>query len=358
MFKIYPTLKLLLLLCLQIGAIYTLSRFPDTIEQFYTNGIYFYWSKFLRFLFGWIPFSIGDVLYCSIIILVVRYLYKQLKHIKHNFNTLIYNVLGFLCVTYFLFYFFWGINYSRPSLKTQLNLSSQPYNLETLHAFSNRLIIEVNDIQLQLTGHDSLAVKNTSSKQQILNDTHLGYQNLKNNFPLEINIQPKSLKKSMLSLPLTYMGFSGYLNPFTGEAQVNHLTPKFSLPMTCSHEVAHQLGIASESEANFIGYLAAIHHPDLHFVYAAKVAALRYALYDIYRTDKSLYQKMIKKLNSGVIKNIEESRIFWRSHENVFEPFFKIFYDNFLKINQQKDGLKSYHMMVELLIAYDEQYNF
>ena len=51
------------------------------------------------------------------------------------------------------------------------------------------------------------------------------------------------------------MGFSGYLNPFTNEAQVDILIPKYQLPTTASHEVAHQLGYAAENEANFIGIL-------------------------------------------------------------------------------------------------------
>ncbi len=52
------------------------------------------------------------------------------------------------------------------------------------------------------------------------------------------------------------MGFAGYLNPITNEAQVNALIPKNNYPATICHEIAHQVGIASESEANFVGYLA------------------------------------------------------------------------------------------------------
>jgi hypothetical protein len=45
-----------------------------------------------------------------------------------------------------------------------------------------------------------------------------------------------------MSLPLTYMGFSGYLNPFTNEAQVNYLGPCIlSQPQLA--EMAHQLGL-------------------------------------------------------------------------------------------------------------------
>ena len=36
------------------------------------------------------------------------------------------------------------------------------------------------------------------------------------------------------------MGFGGYLNPFTHEAQVNTLQPKLRVLTTACHEIAHQ----------------------------------------------------------------------------------------------------------------------
>jgi hypothetical protein len=61
------------------------------------------------------------------------------------------------------------------------------------------------------------------------------------------------------------MGFGGYLNPFT-EAQVNYLGPMYSFPMT-AHEMAHQMGYASESECNFIGFLASVKNDNLHPIF-------------------------------------------------------------------------------------------
>ncbi len=62
-----------------------------------------------------------------------------------------------------------------------------------------------------------------------------------------------------------YLGFTGYYNPFTGEAQVNTTVPLFVQPFTTCHEIGHQLGYAKENEANFAGYLAAKSSPDAGF---------------------------------------------------------------------------------------------
>jgi hypothetical protein len=190
-----------------------------------------------------------------------------------------------------------------------------------------------------------------------LNHTSNGYNNLEKEFP-QFKYKPVSLKKSIFSLPLTYMGFSGYLNPFSGEAQVDHLVPKVSLPIICSHEVAHQLGIASESEANFIGFLAAIHNEDPVFQYSALLMAYRYALYDLSKSDADLAKTYLNKTPKGIIQNIKEIDKFWIKYQNVSEKYFKIFYDNYLKINSQKHGIKSYSKMIDLLIAFDKKHPF
>ena len=39
------------------------SIFPDAVERYYSNGIYPVISRIQRILTGWLPFSVGDILY-------------------------------------------------------------------------------------------------------------------------------------------------------------------------------------------------------------------------------------------------------------------------------------------------------
>jgi hypothetical protein len=352
-----------LLLFVQIGIVHFLSKFPHEIENFYTNGIYIYISNFFRFIFGWLPFSVGDFLYLLLILLIIRFLYLFIKNKESNRISLIYQLFAAFSVFYFCFYFFWGLNYSRLPISNTLKFNTEKdsissknkYDIEKLKSLSDQLILKIIHIQSKLVSNDTLPVLVPHSKSEILQLTQIGYHNLSEQFE-QFSYKPSSIKKSLFSLPLTYMGFAGYLNPITGEAQVDYLIPKISLPATCSHEVAHQLGIASESEANFVGYLAGNSHDDLFFQYSVNLMALRYILYDIYRFDPDLYKEYKNKLPKGILKNMQESQEFWSKYENPFEPIFKYFYDNYLKYNQQKDGLKSYNQMVGLLIAYNDKY--
>ena len=151
------------------------------------------------------------------------------------------------------------------------------------------------------------------------------------------------------------MGFAGYLNPFTGEAQVNAMLPMYNFPTTTAHEMAHQIGYASESEANFIGFLASIKNKDPYIQYSGYSFALKYCLRNWSIIDKEQLEKLKREIHPGILKNYEEAEQFWDQYESFVETGFKIFYDHFLKWNDQKDGLESYSRFVDLMVNYYKQ---
>lgn len=106
----------------------------------------------------------------------------------------------------------------------------------------------------------------------------------------------KSVKRSMYGRMGNFLGFLGYYNPFTGEAQLNLTMPRFLIPFVTCHEIAHQLGYASESEANFVAYLAAVRSPDTLFRYSTYFDLFNYA-------NKELFQKTLQPL-IVIIKNL------------------------------------------------------
>jgi hypothetical protein len=161
-----------------------------------------------------------------------------------------------------------------------------------------------------------------------------------------------SAKKSLFSLPLTYMGFGGYLNPFTNEAQVNYLLPMYHSPTTSCHEMAHQMGYASESECNFIGFMASVKNKDLYFKYSGYSFALRYCLANWQMRNKVVYKQLLQTVHPGILKNYKESDDFWKAYETPIETGFHLFYDTFLKWNQQKDGMEGYSKFVNLMVNY------
>lgn len=327
-----------------------LSKYPDFVETYYSNGLYPYISKLFRYVLGWMPFSFGDLIYTLALVYIVRWFFKNRKRIRLDTKHWFLDVFAALSVIYFTFHILWGFNYYRLPLHKSLNLGHD-YTTEELVFITEKLIEKSNAYHLKITKNDTVKVSVPYSKSDVFRLTESGFVNLKQEFP-NLAYTPKSIKKSLFSYPLTYMGFSGYLNPFTNESQVNHLIPVYKFPTTSSHEIAHQLGYAAENEANFIGCLAAINSDDIYFNYAGYTFGLRYCLNEIYNRDECLYEDLLANVNEGILKNYEEVRDFWEVHENPIEPFFKIFYSNFLKANNQSKGMESYNYVVALLVNY------
>ncbi len=352
--KLFKNKILSLLLIVQIVLVKWLANYPELIEKYYSNGIYPYISTFLRMLFGWLPFSVGDILYLIIIILVIRGVIKFIKNKSKKWSSALFNITAKLSIGYFIFHFFWGFNYYRLPVQDSMNMTIPKYNVDELSLLTEKLLVKTQELHFKITKNDSLPVTIQLDKNLLFKNASNSYVLLSEKYP-QFNYSNKKVKKSLFSLPLTFMGFSGYLNPFTNEAQVNYKVPKYKLPAIATHEIAHQLGYANESEANFIGYLAAKYSEDLLLNYSGNIMALRYCLSEIYRSDKELYKEFVSRIPKGVKLNLQQSRDFWNSYDNPFEPLFKTFYDLFLKSNSQKQGIKSYGKMVGLLLAYETE---
>jgi len=342
---------LAVLLIVQIIVIKIVSFFPEWIERIYSNGFYVYISNFSRILLGWIPFSVGDLIYFIVGFFIIKWIFTTFKNRKNsNWKSISLDILSFLSVFYFLFHLLWATNYHRVPLFEKMQIQKE-YSDADLLIFTKKLIVKTNQIHSKIVKNDSLKVIFPYSQQQVFEGNLIGYENLSKQYPF-FKYENASIKKSLISLPLTYMGFAGYLNPFTNEAQVNDRLPMPNFPTTAAHEMAHQLGYASESEANFIGFLASIKNDDLYYQYSGYSFALKYCLRNWKIQDKEILEKLLPTIHPGILKNYEDSQKFWDQYESFIETGFKIFYDNFLKFNQQKDGLDSYSKFVDLMVNY------
>lgn len=350
------TILLAISLPIQIVFIKWLSHKPILIEQYYSNGIYPILSKAFRYTLGWIPFSFGDIFYTILGVFIIKWLYHNFKFIWKKPLYFFTNVIAFLASIYFIFHFLWGLNYYRNPLHKTLDLNAT-YTTEQLINVTERLAKISNKIHLKITKNDTVKVVVPYNRDLIFQKSSSGYNNLKREFPA-LDYTPKSIKKSLYSIPLTYMGFSGYFNPFTGEGQVNGKIPLYRFPFVTCHEEAHQLGFSAENETNFIGILATIKNPNIYFQYSGYTAALRYCLNELYVRDKSTFERIMRTVSVGIQKNFLETNTFWNTHENPLEPVFKKSFDTFLKANNQSKGIKSYSYVVALLVNYNEKSSF
>ena len=347
---------LALLLPVQILLLQLLKYFPETVETYYSLGFYKYLSMASRTLFGWAPFSMGDVFYILITFLALRWLYLNIRRLRFEPISFIVDIVATVSIVYFMFHALWGFNYYRLPLHKSLGLDAE-YTTEELVATTKRLIDKSNAMHRELGYADSTKIDLPYTQQEIFDKAENGYDNIISEFP-SLAYRPTSIKKSGWSLGLTYMGYSGYYNPFSGEAQVNNLIKTYKFPVVSCHEMAHQVGYAAENEANFIATLTSVHNDDPYIQYAGYIFALRYCVNEIARRDMPTYEALLPTINFGILESYREMREFWGAYENPFEVFSKHFYNYFLKANNQSRGIMSYNYMVALIVNYYEDRPF
>jgi hypothetical protein len=339
-----------LFLLIQIVFLKILPFFSDYVEGAYSNNLYIRISHFSRALLGKIPFSVGDCIYAILIISIIIWFWKIRKTWRTDWKDHLLKITGKVSVFYFFFHLLWAFNYYREPLSQKMNIKKEYTDAELL-SFTKRLIAKTNEIQFQITKNDSAKVVFPYSQREVFYMNLNGYKNLAKEhryFQYEI----LSIKKSLFSIPLTYMGFGGYLNPFTNEAQVNDLLPMYNFPLTSAHEMAHQIGFASESECNFIGVMATVKNENLYYQYSGYSFALRYCLGIWQVKNEKIFKQLKKQINKGILKNYKESHDFWRQYDTFIDKGFHFLYDNFLKTNNQKDGMEGYSKFIDLMVNY------
>ena len=315
-------------------------------EWFYNAYLLIYptWIDLISNITNFLKLNVGDLLYLISLPIIFKYLSNS------ETRRIFFYRAGFTSIfIYSFFYFSWGIHYNKKSINQEYAFSN--YQIDELVETTEHYISKVNNIHKKLTINPNEKVSLTSSFEEIVSECKNSIKDLKTN-----NISTENLKvnKSYFSLLISYLGFTGYINPFTLEANINSRIPKISYPSTISHEIAHQIGYASENEANYIGIISNQISKNIEINYSGSLLALQYLMRELYLNDKILYNDKMKKINKGVLKNIDEKAEFSNKYKNPFEPFVKKAYDLYLKKNNQSFGIKSYGLVVNLLI-YDYQ---
>ena len=327
------------------------------IESYYSKNFYYFFSIFLRFLFGWIPFSIGDILYLTagfwLLIKIIKnaiLLFKR-KFTKRIFFSKLWK-LFLICVTiYVVFNIFWGLNYNRREIGWQLHLNEVVYDTLTLKLIHELLLQKVNETKQILVKHKTIY----PAKKDLFKRAKQCYDAAEKKYPF-VHYKCGSVKSSLYGQLGDYLGFTGYYNPFTGEAQVNTTVPKFLLPYITLHEMGHQLGYAKENEANFSGYLAGSNSTDTLFQYSTYLDLFVYANREVYYFDSTLSKNAATKLIPEVKSDLIEWRRFNEAHTSFIEPAITWLYGKYLQINQQPKGMRSYNEVIAMLMAYYKKF--
>lgn len=292
-------------------------------------------------LFGYVPFSLGDLLYFAgalvLIALFIRWFYFFIRFRTHK-NYLVaslINTLNTFSIIYLLFFIGWGGNYYRQSLTKYWALGTADSNQKmSIATFDDFLIERLNDLAPNYTAVPFPQVNQRAiAYYNQLTDRQTRHTGLK-------------AKPSIYGYFMQYLAIQGYYNPFTGEAQVNRFLPSYMLPFVVCHEMAHQSGIAAEDDANLMSYALCISSGDKDFSYSAYLNIWLYTHSRMRLEDTGAANQLLTKLNPVSQLQVDTLRAIRRRYRSNLSVVSMAMYDEYLKLHDQRGGVDSYYGVV------------
>jgi hypothetical protein len=295
-------------------------------------------------IFSVVPWSVGDLVYVVAMVYLIGqfFFFIKLKKYAQKTQWLIasWKIAQLIAVISILLYLFWSALYAQDTLSQKLHLnSSDSISPNKLAAFDSSLIHRINNLAPQV---DSLSLMLCDSLAAN------AYQDL----GLRFNTQTK---QSLFARALPYLGISGYFNPFTGEAQIDNKTPNFLLPFLMCHEMAHQIGIAAEDDANLMAYIRCAESKNPTFQYSAYFNIWLYAHSKVYQMDSIKANHLKRQLNPISLSHINLIKSRQAQYHTFLDDWSTYIFDAFLKIGNQSEGIESYRNVAYSALCWEQK---
>ncbi|MDL2273822.1 DUF3810 domain-containing protein [Oscillospiraceae bacterium OttesenSCG-928-G22] len=320
-----------------------------------------YYKPFSRWLqkgistvFSVVPFSAAEVLFCGIAALLLGTIVYCVVRIIRNKAT-IFSLFGLFSrvtltasVFYLIFIGVWGLNYHASPLYEEWDLAREPRSAEVLLATAEELRDETNRLAPLVSRREDGAMEDILFSD-LAAKAGEGWRLLADEKGYAAS--PAAPKPALFSEVMSLMGNSGVFIPFTGEPHVNRLQEVSAIPFTMCHEMAHAAGFAPEDEANYAAILACRLSPYAEFQYSGALASLVYCANALASVDYALYTELMEGLSPDVRADLAARSAFWKQYEGPVRDAASGVNDTYLRAMAQPAGVKSYGMVVDLLIS-------
>ncbi len=310
--------------------------FPNGAEAIYGRGIYPYIGKTLSAVSRFFPFSLTDLAFTLIPILLIVSFMRGYR--RSGAATGLLNALATAGATYALFLFAWGFNYARSPLHTRLNTVGAVDAATRKRVYTEAAKI-TRDLRKKLsapTGCFDFTLDMPSLDRDVVAQQRRLFDAIKTTYVVNGPVKRRFFGELWLSL-----GNSGIYGPFTGEANVSFPLAPGEGPFILAHERAHLNGFASETDANLIAFLT---------TWGSIDPAMRYSGWLVFWSYTPEAEWAPAKLPEAVIRDLLCIRLFWRDRTVSAAKLVDGVYGTFLKMQGQKQGLKSYGETTEVIL--------
>lgn len=315
---------------------------------------------------GLFPFSVAEL---TIVLAVLLFLFWLIRTIclfaaaaKPRLSILRQRMAIFLIPVlslYLILCLFLGASLSADGFAERSGLIPVPASVDALRrttaVFADRLCQTA-----ELVSRDESGCMNSTLDEVFALSTEL-YAETDRRFPF-LALRDTMPKRFFCSRVLSLINFTGFYFPFLGEANINVDIPVCMIPSTIAHEMAHQRGVASEQECNFLAVLSSISSGSDIYAYSGWLFGYIYLSNALYRYDYSAYCNIASALPDAVWADLAANNQYWAQFEKpAAKAVSKVsdkLYDNMLKSYGLESGVQSYGEVVDMLILWNERFGF
>ena len=341
-----------------------ISRFSRQFSDFYVSKIFPYISSAVSFVTGLLPFSLGEMLTAAAVALVfigiplflILLIFMKGKRwrLAAFAGTLALWILCYITTTETMNCF---IMYQCTPLSEKYFPDSHEHTDRELTMLYGALINKCNELALQVPRDENGCFEVTcdvkAEAKKAMKRAGGKYPQLRGYYP-----DPKPIQFSYF---MSQLHLTGIYMPYTIEANYNDDMIRAVLPSTLCHELAHLKGFIQEDEANFLAFAASTGSDNVEFQYAGYLDALEYVHNTVWDNEVEEAYPLSETISDEVLRDwfrfMPEN--YWEenadkeviSTEAVSEASTAAI-DTNIKMNGREEGIKSYSMMVDLLLDY------
>ena len=354
-FKQHRKLHIWLLADLALLALYLLLRGNRAAMNALTRGFTQPIKRMLGAACSLVEISVAEVIYVTAISAAAILLCCAIRRLvcsRHRLRDLYRMVLGTSCTVLSIYLgltLLWGVNYYTDTFQDLSGIRGREATVEELEELTAIFAAGVTETfdGVKRDGQGVFA----ESREEILAAAPHIYDNIYAEFPFleQKDYLPKALTFSEV---FSAMDFTGFFFPFTGETNLNVHCPAAFLPSTLVHELAHQRGIASEQECNFLAIVTSTASDDPVYRYSGWLMGYIHVGNALYRAAPEKWREIREALPEEVRQDLRYNNAYWAAWESPITDAAQNAYDSFLKNYGDEDGVQSYGMVVDMLIAY------
>lgn len=305
----------------------------NSIERWYSDGVYRHVQHLLTRVSNLAPFALFDVLIVATVAAWVALAFRDVR--RRKWSAIAGRTLAWAAALYLAFLLLWGLNYRRVPLISKLQFDPQAVSSESALALANTAIDRLNAL------HDAAHAQGWAPLGEIeptLAESFARVQEELGNGDPAIPARPK---RTLLNPFFRRSGVDGMTDPYFLETLIESGALPFERTMDIAHEWGHLAGYGDESEASFVGWLACIHGS----------AADQYSGW-IFLFDELSPRGLAHRLQPGPLEDLRTMYALRRAELNPsIQHASSRIYNSYLKANRVEAGIQSYEDVVRLILG-------